>query len=186
MLLDRSVHAFKFDSEFSWGLSPAGRRRRLPGRPGGIAYTWSFKLSALSLSQWLPPFPLTGSGIEAGYSLQTEPGAASSTWSFTLTVELDSELRLTRSEVSRLYKYTFYPEILKYFILRLWSSEKNARCHIRVWHCHNLKFKFESHWNCQGTSQPPALGPEDNGHSHRMVCSLHLAVNICCSNHETR
>ena len=35
-------------------------------------------------------------------------------------------------------------------------------------------------------SQLPALGREVNGHSHRMFCSLHLAVSIYGSNHEQR
>ena len=35
-------------------------------------------------------------------------------------------------------------------------------------------------------SQLPALGREVKGHSHRMFCSLHLAVSIYGSNHEQR
>ena len=35
-------------------------------------------------------------------------------------------------------------------------------------------------------SQLPALGRELNGHSHRMFCSLHLAMSTYGSNHEQR
>ena len=37
-----------------------------------------------------------------------------------------------------------------------------------------------------GASQLPAPGREVNGHSHRMFCSLHLAMSIYGSNHEQR
>ena len=33
---------------------------------------------------------------------------------------------------------------------------------------------------------PTKLGREVNGHSHRMFCSLHLAMSIYGSNHEQR
>ena len=36
------------------------------------------------------------------------------------------------------------------------------------------------------SSQLPALGREVNGHSHRMFCSVHLAMSIYGSNHEQR
>ena len=40
--------------------------------------------------------------------------------------------------------------------------------------------------SANSASQLPAPGREVNGHSHRMFCSLHLAMSIYGSNHEQR